>query len=105
MTFLESLQLSVFGLGTVFTILIALSVIITIESKLFGFFAKNKTVGKPTEHKIKPVNAAPAANITAGELKLIEVDEKTAALIMAIVSDESQIPVSELNFKYIKAID
>jgi hypothetical protein len=26
-------------------------------------------------------------------------------MIMAIVSDESQIPLSELNFKYIKAIN
>jgi hypothetical protein len=33
------------------------------------------------------------------------VDEKTAAMIMAIISDETQIPLSELQFKKIKAID
>ena len=42
---------------------------------------------------------------SAGELRLIGVDEKTAAMIMAIVSHESQIPLSELQFKMIKAID
>lgn len=40
-----------------------------------------------------------------GELKLKNVDEKTAALIMAIVSDESGIPLQELQFKSIKAVD
>ena len=43
--------------------------------------------------------------ITAGELKLFDVDEKTAAIIMAIVSHESKIPLSELQFKSIKALD
>ena len=41
----------------------------------------------------------------AGELKLFDVDEKTAAIIMAIVSHESKIPLSELQFKSIKALD
>lgn len=40
-----------------------------------------------------------------GEVKLKDVDERTAAMIMAIVSDESQIPLSELRFKSIKAVE
>ncbi len=44
------------------------------------------------------------ASISAGQVKLIDVDEKTAAMIMAIVSHESQIPLSELSFKSIKAL-
>lgn len=39
------------------------------------------------------------------ELKLLDVEEETAALIMAIVCHESKIPPSELKFKLIKAMD
>lgn len=46
--------------------------------------------------------AAPAS--ARNELKLTNVDEKTAALIMAIVSDESGIPLSELIFTSIKLV-
>lgn len=45
------------------------------------------------------------AESAQGELKLLGTDEKTAALIMAVVSDESGIPLSELNFRSIKLID
>jgi len=40
-----------------------------------------------------------------GQLKLINVDEKTAALIIAIVSHETGIPLSQLQFKSIKALN
>lgn len=47
---------------------------------------------------------APACGAYGGEVMLIDVDEKTAACIMAIVSHETGIPLSELIFKKIKAI-
>jgi hypothetical protein len=37
--------------------------------------------------------------------KLIGVDEPTAAMVMAIVSDKTDIPLEELCFKSIKAIE
>jgi hypothetical protein len=43
--------------------------------------------------------------LSSGQLDLIGVDEKTAAMIMAIVSDELKVSLSELQFKSIKAID
>ena len=45
------------------------------------------------------------SEVSSGELKLYNVEERTAAMIMAIVSDESGIPLSELYFKSIKAIE
>jgi len=39
-----------------------------------------------------------------GELSLVGVDAKTAATVMAIVSHESGIPLSELRFSRIKAL-
>ena len=104
MSLFESLQIALFGLVTVFAVLVALSIAISVESKIFNFFVKKKDVQPSAEHEEQTVKAN-LTDIIPGQLKLIDVDEKTAAMIMAIVSDESQIPLSELNFKYIKAID
>ena len=39
-----------------------------------------------------------------GKLQLIDVDEETAACIMAIISDETDIPLDELQFRRIQAL-
>ncbi len=49
--------------------------------------------------------AAPVAVAVKKDPELIGVDEKSAAIIMAIVSDESGIPLERLAFKSIKKID
>lgn len=101
MSFLDSIIILVFGLGLVFVVLIGLSAAITVESKILFMIKPKKTTAEETdEQKTETIPAA-----TAGELKLIGVKEKTAAMIMAIVSDESGIPLSELQFKSIKALD
>jgi Na+-transporting methylmalonyl-CoA/oxaloacetate decarboxylase gamma subunit len=104
MTLLEGLQILVIGMGTVFLVLVSLSGAVALESKIFGLFGKSKKV-EPADEAATSSEEAPVVKAASGELKLIDVDERTAAMIMAIVSDESQIPLSELNFKYIKAID
>lgn len=74
---------------------------------------------KATKKKMKAeANAAPAPAAVAApaqtaapvavvkkDPELIDVDEKSAAIIMAIVSDESGIPLERLAFKSIKKID
>jgi len=104
MTLLDGAIVSVFGLGTVFVALIVLSGIVSLESKIFSLFSK-KVKDSPATAEIDISENASVANTSSGQLKLIDVDEQTAAMIMAIVSHESQIPLSELNFKYIRAID
>ena len=57
-----------------------------------------------------PAVAAPAAAVSeeefsSGSLKLKNCDEKTAAMIMAIVSDNTGIPLSELIFKSITLVE
>ena len=47
----------------------------------------------------------PGEEFSSGTLKLKGCDEKTAAMIMAIVSDNTGIPLSELVFKSIKLVD
>ena len=49
--------------------------------------------------------SAGAANVSSGTLDLIDTDEKTAAVIMALVSNKSGIPLNRLSFKSIKKVE
>ena len=48
---------------------------------------------------------APTAPGSAGKLKLHNVEPKTAAMVMAIVSDKLQKPINELRFVSIKEVE
>ena len=110
MTVPESVLVALFIIALVFSVLVALSLIIKIFSK--GLNAVSK-IGK-TETKEKMIQTKAASEIAVGNtggdfstgtLRLKNVDEPTAAMIMAIVSDESGIPLSELCFKSIKLMN
>lgn len=109
MTFIDSLMVSLYGMVVVFLVLIMLSLFIKIQSLILGYItAQNHKLDAVAVAKTTVTVKVPEAvdeGWSAGELKLLGVDEKTAAMIMAIVSDESQIPLSQLQFKMIKAID
>lgn len=106
MSISDSILVSLFGISIVFIVLIALSWLIKIQSILFGTIAKkNKKTIKKTDDRQKPMTTENVIEVANGQLSIIDVDEKTAALVMAIVSDELQVPLSELQFKYIKAVD
>ena len=49
-------------------------------------------------------NTLPKAKGTAGELKLHDVEPKTAAMLMAIVADEMKTPLAQLRFISIKEV-
>ena len=51
-----------------------------------------------------PAPAAEPAPGSAGELKLYDVEPRTAALLMAIVADKMGKPINELRFKSIKEV-
>ena len=51
-----------------------------------------------------PVAEAPKAPGSAGQLKLHDVEPKTAAMIMAIVADKMGKPINELRFISIKEV-
>ena len=108
MTFIDSLLVSGFGIVVVFIVLIALSFFIKLQSTVVSSISNNSTKAVKDEiktHDVVKEEAVVDTGWTSGEIKLIGVDEKTAAMIMAIVSDESKIPLSELQFKSIRALD
>ena len=105
----DALATSVIGIITVICILAVIAVLIILVSKVIraveGMASKKAPAAVTT-----PVTAAPAgvpmpAGMNQGELELINTDEKTAAVIMAIVSDKSGIPLNRLSFKSIKLVE
>ncbi len=105
----EALLISLIGILVVMLELALLAGFILLMAKIFSLFAKKDE----KEAAPVPAAAAPAVvpapsgnplpdNSSAGKLDLIEVDEPTAAVIMAIVSDKSGIPLNRLNFKSIR---
>lgn len=102
MSVLESLGVDVFGFSIVFFVLIALSFVIRLISKVItGIQEKDHAKALP-EVQSDILQIDQGVQYSDGELKLIDVDEKTAALIMAIVSDDAGIPLSQLRFQSIR---
>ena len=111
MTLPDSILVVVFIMAVVFSVLIALSLIIKVFSKAVNFVTV-KSGKKETETDIVQIKAVPESadeisggDFSAGTLTLKNVEEPTAAMIMAIVSDESGIPLSELCFKSITLVN
>jgi Na+-transporting methylmalonyl-CoA/oxaloacetate decarboxylase gamma subunit len=102
----EALGVALFTWAIVFAVLFIIFVII----RLFGAIVGSATK-KPAETPAAAPVAAPAASedpgeeFSSGTLKLKGCDEKTAAMIMAIVSDNTGIPLSELVFKSISLVE
>jgi len=91
------------GYAVVFFGLILLMIVVILFGKAFVAAAK-KNAPKPIEPAPVPVVAKPAPG-AAGQLKLYNVEPKTAAMLMAIVADKLGKPINELRFISIKEVD
>jgi Oxaloacetate decarboxylase, gamma chain. len=93
----------------VFGVLFLMYILISLSGKIIQGITKLGAKEEPA--KAAPAAAAPAAPAapeeiySSGLLKLKNCDEKTAAMIMAIVADDSGIPLEELVFKSIKLVE
>lgn len=99
---------AVLGYAVVFVGLIALMAVILIEGKIAvsknaqAEASKAPAPAAPVA-AAKPVLAA-AAPGSAGEVKLFNVPDKDAAMLMAIVANKLNKPLNELRFKSIKEV-
>jgi hypothetical protein len=82
--------------------LLAIVVIIAVIRKAIS--NKNAAAAPVVEEAPAPVVDAPKAPGSAGQLKLHDVEPKTAAMLMAIVADKLGKPVNELRFISIKEV-
>ena len=107
----DAIATSVIGIVTVILILAIISLLIILVSKVIRAVEGVAAKKAPTAPAVAaPAASAPAgvpmpAGMNQGELELINTDEKTAAIIMAIVSDKSGIPLNRLSFKSIKLVE
>ncbi len=109
-----ALQVAFFGMLMVFLLLIILAICIMIISRVVrageSVSAKKHAKGEPEAGAAVPaaeaVTGTPLPDSQSeGSLVLTDVDEPTAAVIMAIVSEQSGIPLNRLLFKSIKKVD
>ena len=103
----EAFGYSILGMAIVFAVLIILMLVIKVMEK---FTARDRNAEAPAPAAASaapiPAEAAPAkpAPGTAGELKLYNVDERDAAMVMAIVADSLGKPLNELRFISIREV-
>lgn len=114
--FFDALRVSATGFVVVFAELALLAVLVFLLSKIVRsavrISEKKKAVAvgpevaaaQPEPLALPSANALPP-NRSNGELELINTDEATAAVIMAIVSDQTDIPLNRLNFIRIRQLE
>ena len=91
---------AILGYAIVFIGLFALMLVISLLGKLFTQKKEEKAPAAPEVASVAPA-VAPG---TAGQLKLYNVDPKTAAMLMAIVANKMGKPINELRFLSIKEV-
>ena len=120
----DALLLALIGIVVVFIVLILLMLIGSLVGKIFDGSEKLKEKHPEWNDKVQNLKAKmtfwkknkeeetatdtveqPLAKGTCGELKLINTDERDAAMIMAIVADQTNTPLNELRFKSIKRVE
>lgn len=112
MTVSESLVTAVLGIAVVMAVLALLAGIITVMSKVVSRMAKEEQAPAPAPAPVQ-APAAPAKpqgkpipeTQSRGQCDLTTVDDKTAAMLMAIVADQMGEPLNTLRFTSIRPID
>lgn len=99
----SALAYSVLGVVIVFFGLILLMIVIHIMAAIMKTGQKKKAAAPAEAAPVEAVEK-PKAPGSAGEIKLYDVPDKEAAMIMAIVADKMQKPLNELRFKSIKEV-
>ena len=109
-----ALIFALIGFAIVFAVLLILNIFIRILSAVVRGIENGtkKTEAAPAAPAAAPVAdskpAIPAgmkvADGSLGDVKLYDVDDATAAMIMAIVADQLDAPLNELRFKSIKEV-
>ena len=113
----EAIQKGLIMLVIVFIVLFILYVGIILFGKILNSLSGKKTSSSeadpastlipvvPVQAATQPLSSPQEGEVYVGTMRLHNVDEQTAAMIMAIVSDESGIPLNELEFKSISLVE
>ena len=98
--------LALLGYAIVFFGLILLMIVVMIIGRCFITSKNNKKANEPAPAAIKTEEPPkPTAPGSAGDVKLYNVEPRTAAMLMAIVADKLGKPLNELRFISIKEVE
>ncbi len=100
--------IALLGYAVVFFGLVLLMLVVMAMGKIFTSLEKKNTPAPAPEAAPAPPPAPapkPVAPGSAGQLKLYNVEPKTAAMLMAIVADKMGKPLNELRFISIKEVE
>jgi len=116
LSLVESGGLSVLGILVVFAMLVSIMVVIMVLTRVMK--GKRSEKAEEPSHPATIPAAAPTVQASvqaaapgieapgsAGEIKLYNVPDRQAAMVMAIVADHLKTPLNQLRFKSIKRID
>lgn len=92
------------GILAVFAVLFVLSILIRFISFSVHVTSPNVTHTKPFT-KRPALQSSSNAKTSYGCCKQYNVDDKTAAMVMAIVADEMQVPLNEITFVSIREVN
>lgn len=98
MSVYESISIALFIISIVFTVLVALSLFLKLQSKFFNFLQSKKSsnVIDLTENDIE---------LSTIKNTFMDVDDETVAIIIASISHVSNIPLNSLKIKSIKPLN
>ena len=95
---------AVLGYAVVFFGLVLLMLVVIAMGKIMTARVKAPAAASTSAPTPMPKADVPAAPGSAGEVKLFDVPDKEAAMVMAIVADKMGKPLNELRFKSIKEV-
>ena len=85
--------------------LVAALALVVIVAVIRKAISNKNAAAAPVQAEKVPAAPAPEAPGSAGQLKLHNVEPKTAAMLMAIVADKLGKPLNELRFISIKEVE
>ena len=106
----EALVYALLGYVVVFFGICLLMIVVMIMGKIFIAKDRRQAAAAEAAKAVMPAapvpapKAGPVAPGTAGQLKLHDVEPKTAAMLMAIVANKMNKPINELRFISIKEV-
>ncbi len=100
----DAVLIAVLGWAVVFLGLTALLLVVAAIGIFFKKKMDTKAEAPAAAEPVAQTVEAPVAPGSAGQLKLHDVEPKTAAMLMAIVADKMGKPLNELRFISIKEV-
>ncbi len=103
----DTALVAVVGYAVVFVGLILLMLVVMAIGKAFVSASRKKKAAEAPVETLSQEAPAPAPQLApgaAGQLKLHDVEPKTAAMLMAIVADKMGKPLNELRFLSIREV-